>query len=137
MEKTVITLSFSKEENRWEAVTRYGPVTLTGHGESSEIALGRLLLHLVRIGNGTIYFSIVETDKERKKEEKEKLLLESIDVLKLSVRSSMCLRNADILRVGDLVNQTETDLLKVKNLGRHSLDEIKEALGKHELSLKE
>ena len=55
-------------------------------------------------------------------------LLKSVDELELSVRSFNCLQNAGIKYIGDLVQKTETEMLKTKNFGRKSLKEIKELL---------
>lgn len=62
-------------------------------------------------------------------------LLRSVDELELSVRSANCLANAEIKRIGDLVQRTESEMLKTKNFGRKSLKEIKEILGDMGLSL--
>ena len=62
-------------------------------------------------------------------------LLRSVDELELSVRSANCLANAEIKRIGDLVQRTESEMLKTKNFGRKSLKEIKEILGEMGLSL--
>lgn len=56
------------------------------------------------------------------------LLNKSIDELELSVRATNCLRSANISTVGELVQRTESDMLKTKNFGRKSLDEIKSVL---------
>ena len=53
----------------------------------------------------------------------------SVEELELSVRSYNCLKNANIQTIGDLVVRTEADMLKTKNFGRKSLNEIKEILG--------
>lgn len=55
-------------------------------------------------------------------------LFKSIDDLELSVRATNCLRSANIATVGELVQRTESDMLKTKNFGRKSLDEIKKTL---------
>ena len=55
-------------------------------------------------------------------------LFKGIDELELSVRATNCLRSANISLVGELVQRTETDMLKTKNFGRKSLDEIKRVL---------
>jgi DNA-directed RNA polymerase subunit alpha len=55
-------------------------------------------------------------------------LLRPVSELELSVRSSNCLKNANIRYIGDLVQKTEMDMLKTKNFGRKSLNEIKELL---------
>ena len=55
-------------------------------------------------------------------------LAKSVDELELSVRSYNCLKNADIKTIGELVQKTESEMLKTKNFGRKSLNEIKEIL---------
>jgi DNA-directed RNA polymerase subunit alpha len=62
-------------------------------------------------------------------------LFKSVDELELSVRSANCLKNADIRYIGDLVQKSETEMLKTKNFGRKSLNEIKEILSEMGLSL--
>jgi DNA-directed RNA polymerase subunit alpha len=62
-------------------------------------------------------------------------LLRSVDELELSVRSANCLQNANIRHIGDLVQRTESEMLKTKNFGRKSLKEIKEILTEMGLSL--
>ena len=67
----------------------------------------------------------VSEEEERLRE----LLNESVEELELSVRSANCLKTANIKTIGDLVRKTESDMLKYKNFGRKSLNEIKEILG--------
>ena len=62
-------------------------------------------------------------------------LFKSVDELELSVRSANCLKNADIRHIGDLVQKSEGEMLKTKNFGRKSLNEIKEILSEMGLSL--
>jgi len=62
-------------------------------------------------------------------------LLKSVDELELSVRAANCLKNANIATIGELVQKTEQELLKSKNFGVKSLEEIKEALASMGLSL--
>jgi DNA-directed RNA polymerase subunit alpha len=62
-------------------------------------------------------------------------LFRSVDELELSVRSANCLKNADIRYIGELVQKTEAEMLKTKNFGRKSLNEIKEILAEMGLSL--
>ncbi|QQG35041.1 MAG: DNA-directed RNA polymerase subunit alpha [Deltaproteobacteria bacterium] len=62
-------------------------------------------------------------------------LCRSVNELELSVRSSNCLANANIRLIGDLVQKTESEMLKTKNFGRKSLKEIKEILSEMGLSL--
>ena len=60
----------------------------------------------------------------------------SIDDLDLSVRSNNCLRRAGINTVDELVQKTEEDMMKVRNLGRKSLDEVKKKLADLGLALR-
>jgi len=62
-------------------------------------------------------------------------LNKSVDEMELSVRSYNCLKNANIRTIGELVQKTENEMLKTKNFGRKSLNEIKEILGGMGLSL--
>jgi DNA-directed RNA polymerase subunit alpha len=56
------------------------------------------------------------------------ILNRSVEELELSVRSYNCLKNANIQTIGDLVQKTEAEMLRTKNFGRKSLNEIKELL---------
>ena len=62
-------------------------------------------------------------------------LFRSVDELELSVRSANCLANANIKSIGDLVQKTEAEMLKTKNFGRKSLNEIKDVLADLHLEL--
>jgi len=62
-------------------------------------------------------------------------LFKSVDELELSVRSANCLQNANIRFIGELVQRSEAEMLKTKNFGRKSLNEIKEVLGSMSLEL--
>ncbi len=62
-------------------------------------------------------------------------LAKSVDEMELSVRSYNCLKNANIRSIGELVQKTEVEMLKTKNFGRKSLNEIKEILATMGLSL--
>lgn len=68
---------------------------------------------------------------------RKKVLELTIEELDLSVRSYNCLKRANILTVGDLVNKTGEDMMKVRNMGKKSLDEIEKKLQMLGLSLKE
>lgn len=63
------------------------------------------------------------------------ILFRPIDELELGVRSTNCLKAENIYYIGDLVQRTETQLMKTPNLGKKSLNEIKEALKSHDLDL--
>jgi DNA-directed RNA polymerase subunit alpha len=62
-------------------------------------------------------------------------LLMKVDELELSVRSANCLKNENIVYIGDLVQKTESEMLKTPNFGRKSLNEIKDLLGQMGLGL--
>lgn len=63
------------------------------------------------------------------------ILRRPVDDLELTVRSANCLKAENIYYIGDLIRRTENELLKTPNLGRKSLNEIKEVLGTHGLTL--
>jgi DNA-directed RNA polymerase subunit alpha len=63
------------------------------------------------------------------------ILLKPVDELELTVRSANCLKAENIYYIGDLIQRTETELLKTPNLGRKSLNEIKEVLASRGLTL--
>jgi DNA-directed RNA polymerase subunit alpha len=73
--------------------------------------------------------------EEREKPEFNENLYRSVEELELSVRSANCLKNADINKIYQLVSKTEAEMLKTKNFGRKSLNEIKEVLAEMGLSL--
>jgi DNA-directed RNA polymerase subunit alpha len=88
----------------------------------------------------TIFINFEEQDEAPQPlaEEPEPLnpnLFKSVDELELSVRSANCLQNANIRFIGELVQRTEAEMLKTKNFGRKSLNEIKETLASMGLSL--
>jgi len=71
--------------------------------------------------------------EERREPPRNENLYRPVDDLELSVRSANCLQNADIKYIGELVQRSEQEMLKTKNFGRKSLNEIKEFL--HEMGL--
>jgi DNA-directed RNA polymerase subunit alpha len=87
-----------------------------------------------------IFINFEEQPEEQEEEvdrEAERLydnLKRSVEELELSVRSYNCLKNADIKTIGQLVQKTEAEMLKTKNFGRKSLNEIKEILAEMGLS---
>ena len=88
----------------------------------------------VFVGDGLI----VEEAEPIKDEPKKKFsehLFRRIDELELSVRSANCLENADIKYIGELVQKTEAEMLRTKNFGRKSLNEIKQILSDMGLAL--
>ena len=62
-------------------------------------------------------------------------MLRKVDELELSVRSANCLKNDNILYIGDLVLKTENEMLRTPNFGRKSLNEIREVLSEMGLGL--
>ena len=79
-----------------------------------------------------INFDEPEAETEAEKEELpfNRNLLKKVDELELSVRSANCLKNDNIVYIGDLVQKTEAEMLRTPNFGRKSLNEIKEVLAK-------
>src|SRR5215470_13879894 len=75
------------------------------------------------------------SEADRKPEIRNENLNRSVEELELSVRSYNCLKNANIQTIGELVQKTESEMLKTKNFGRKSLNEIKEILASMGLSL--
>ena len=74
-------------------------------------------------------------EPEEKEEPLNENLYRSVEELELSVRSANCLKNANIRYIGELVQKTEQEMLKTKNFGRKSLNEIKEVLVEMGLTL--
>jgi DNA-directed RNA polymerase subunit alpha len=77
----------------------------------------------------------VEDEEEEVEEKLNENLFRSVSELELSVRSANCLKNANITLIGELVQKTESEMLKTKNFGRKSLNEIKSILAEMGLSL--
>ncbi|MBU0485793.1 MAG: DNA-directed RNA polymerase subunit alpha [Proteobacteria bacterium] len=77
----------------------------------------------------------VEMAVEKQPEDMNPHLSRPVEDLELSVRSANCLRNADIRFIGELVQKTEAEMLKTKNFGRKSLNEIKQLLSEMNLGL--
>ena len=71
----------------------------------------------------------------KEKEEVDPVLLRPVDDLELTVRSANCLKAENIYYIGDLVQRSETELLKTPNLGKKSLTEIKDVLASKDLEL--
>ena len=101
-------------------------------------AVGLLVLGRVALAHG----ETPHTDKKSAPVVKEPeaqvidpVLLRPVDDLELTVRSANCLKAENIYYIGDLIQRTETELLKTPNLGRKSLNEIKEVLASRGLTL--
>ena len=81
----------------------------------------------------SIFINFDEPEAATRAEEEEELefnplLLKKVDELELSVRSANCLKNDNIVYIGDLIQKTEAEMLRTPNFGRKSLNEIKEVL---------
>jgi len=79
--------------------------------------------------------AIAEQEAKKEQNDFDPLLLRSIEELELTVRSTNCLKAESIFLIGDLIHKTEFVLLKTPNLGKKSLNEIKDVLASKELSL--
>ncbi len=87
-----------------------------------------------------LFINFDEPEHAREEQQQEDLpfnknLLRKVDELELSVRSANCLKNDNIIYIGDLVQKTEADMLRTPNFGRKSLNEIKEVLASMGLHL--
>jgi DNA-directed RNA polymerase subunit alpha len=86
----------------------------------------------------SVFVDFVARDRDEEKRDEQSfdpVLLRPIDDLELTVRSANCLKAEHIQYVGDLVQRSETELLKTPNLGKKSLTEIKTVLAAHDLAL--
>ena len=127
----VLKVNFTVENTRVGQITDYDKLTLevwtNGTINAMEaVSLGAKILneHLNLFGDlsGEAYDTEVMVVKNDNG--KEKVLEMTIEELDLSVRSFNCLKRAQINTVEDLINRTEEDMMKVRNLGRKSLDEV-------------
>ena len=128
-------VSYKIENSRVGQVTDYDKLSLTIETdgtikpEDAVAFAARILQDQVRL-----FINFEEKQADDKKDEKSELkfspyLLKKVDELELSVRSANCLKNDNIIYIGDLVQKTEGEMLKTPNFGRKSLNEIKEVLG--------
>jgi DNA-directed RNA polymerase subunit alpha len=86
----------------------------------------------------SVFASLQSTSEERiesSQPQVDPILLQPVDDLELTVRSANCLKAENIYYIGDLIQRTENELLKTPNLGRKSLNEIKEVLASKGLTL--
>lgn len=136
--------NFNIENTRVGQVTDFDRLVLEVNTNGSihpddaiSLAAKIMVEHLELFINLTDEIEDVEIMVEVEEEEKDKILDTTIEELELSVRSSNCLKRAGINTVEELVDKTEDDLMKVRNLGKKSLQEIKDKLDELELDLKE
>ena len=134
--------NYSVEAARLGQITDYDKLTLEVWTNGSvkavdAIGLSAKLLkdHMSIFINFEEELEAAAAGEERKPEIRNDNLNRSVEELELSVRSYNCLKNANIQTIGELIQKTENDMLKTKNFGRKSLNEIKEILTSMGLSL--
>ena len=129
-------VNFSVEAARLGQMTDYDKLTLevwTNGAISPADSIGQAAKlmrdHMTIFINFEDVAEAVEEPAERAINQMNEVLNRSVEELELSVRSYNCLKNANIQTIGDLVQKTEAEMLRTKNFGRKSLNEIKEILG--------
>ena len=135
-------VNFAVEAARLGQMTDYDKLTLevwTNGAVSPQDAIGYAAKLLKDHMSIFINFEEVpeqtEEVSERGMDKMNEVLNRSVEELELSVRSYNCLKNANIQTIGELVQKTEAEMLRTKNFGRKSLNEIKEILANMGLSL--
>jgi DNA-directed RNA polymerase subunit alpha len=135
-------VNFQVEAARLGQMTDYDKLTLevwTNGAVSPQDAIGyaaKLLKdHMSIFINFEEVQEQAEEISERGLDKMNEILNRSVEELELSVRSYNCLKNANIQTIGELVQKTEAEMLRTKNFGRKSLNEIKEILANMGLSL--
>lgn len=138
----VLAASYSVEATRVEQSIDYDKLTINVKTNATTtprkvISLAAKIMndHLKLFINLVDEMSDVEILVNKDENEQQKALFMSIEELDLSVRPLNCLKRAGIFTVEDLVKRTEEDMLKVRNLGRKSLDEVIQKLESLGLSL--
>ena len=133
-------VNYSVENTRVGQMVDYDKLTIEVWTDGSLKPYEALSLAAkVMTGHLELFIDLSETAKntqvmiEKEENKKEKVLEMSIEDLELSVRSFNCLKRAGISTVEDLVNKSESDMMKVRNLGKKSLDEVTNKL--HSLDL--
>ena len=128
-------VNYSVEAARLGQMTDYDKLTLevwTNGAISPQDAIGQaaklLKDHMAIFINFEEVPEAAEEPGERALNQMNEILNRSVEELELSVRSYNCLKNANIQTIGDLVQKTEAEMLRTKNFGRKSLNEIKEIL---------
>ena len=139
----VYNVSYSVENTRVGSIADYDKLTMevetNGTINATEaISLAAKVLndHFTLLVELSDEARGIETMVERQETIKEKVLEMTIEELDLSVRSFNCLKRAGIDTVEDLINRSEEDMIKVKNLGKKSLDEVINKLASLGLALK-
>ena len=134
-------VSYRVENTREGQVLDYDKLTLTVETDGS-IRPEDAVAYAARILQDqlSIFVNFEEPKKEVAEESIPELafnpaLLKKVDELELSVRSANCLKNDNIVYIGDLIQKTEAEMLRTPNFGRKSLNEIKEVLAQMGLHL--
>lgn len=129
-------VNFTVEASRLGQMTDYDKLTIevwTNGAISPQDSIGQaaklLKDHMSIFINFEEVAEVQEEAPERVAGQMNEVLNRSVEELELSVRSYNCLKNANIQSIGDLVQKTEAEMLRTKNFGRKSLNEIKEILG--------
>jgi len=136
-------VNYHVENTRVGQVTNYDKLTLEIWANGSlkpdeAVSLGAKILneHLMLFVGLTEHAKDAEIMVEKEEDKKEKVMEMTIEELDLSVRSYNCLKRAGINTVQELIQKTEEDMMKVRNLGRKSLEEVQEKLAELGLSLR-
>ncbi|MGU3440143.1 DNA-directed RNA polymerase subunit alpha [Bacillus cereus] len=139
----VSRVTYQVEKTRVGQVANYDKLTLDvwtdgSIGPKEAISLGAKILteHLNIFVGLTDEAQNAEIMVEKEEDQKEKVLEMTIEELDLSVRSYNCLKRAGINTVQELASKTEEDMMKVRNLGRKSLEEVKHKLEELGLGLR-
>lgn len=129
----VTKVSYNIENARVAQVTDYDKLIMTIQTNGAVTPEMALALAARILQDQLQLFVTFATEEDEKQEVLEELsfnpvLLKKVDELELSVRSQNCLKNDNIVYIGDLVIKTESEMLKTQNFGRKSLNEIKDIL---------
>ncbi|AXF56675.1 DNA-directed RNA polymerase subunit alpha [Salicibibacter kimchii] len=137
-------VNFQVENTRVGQITNYDKLTLDVWTDGSirpeeAVSLGAKIMneHLTIFIGLTDQAQNAEIMVEKEEDQKEKVLEMTIEELDLSVRSYNCLKRAGINTVQELTQKSEEDMMKVRNLGRKSLEEVQEKLGDLGLGLRD
>lgn len=139
----VLRVEYKVENTRVGNITDYDKLTVRVLTNGT-ISAKEAIAHAAKIMNEHLNLFVGMSDDaqraevmiEREEKTKEKVLEMTIEELDLSVRSFNCLKRAGIDTVEDLINRTEEDMIKVRNLGRKSLEEVIQKLHSLQLDLK-
>jgi len=139
----ITKVNFTVDNTRVGQITDYDKLTLEiwtngsiKPDEAASYAAKILTEHLMLFINLTDRIQGVEIMVEKEESKKEKILEMNIEDLDLSVRSYNCLKRAGINTVEELVQRDEDEMMKVRNLGRKSLEEVQQKLAQLGLSLR-